>query len=121
MKYSVAIVLIFTLAVRPLLPLISYAVNYRYIVENLCENRAQPELRCNGKCYVFRQIAETGREHDTRDGRKILFPYIDVFIAEEGICYFCGIAGTDDRSISTFYSVRYLPILYSDIFHPPVA
>ncbi|MDQ1095216.1 MULTISPECIES: hypothetical protein [Chryseobacterium] len=111
----------FTLAVQPLLPLINYAVHYDYIVENLCENRAQPELMCNGKCYVFRQLAKNGREQASQDSRKTVFPYVDVFVAEEGMFSFCGTADMDDRAVTIFCEDCYLPLLYSRIFHPPLA
>lgn len=42
---------------RVALPLMEYALNYRYIVTELCENKDKPELDCCGKCYVKKQIA----------------------------------------------------------------
>lgn len=38
------------------LPLIEYALDYQRIVAEKCENLALPELECNGKCYVSKQI-----------------------------------------------------------------
>jgi valyl-tRNA synthetase len=39
--------------------LINYAVNYDYIVKNLCENRNIPQSTCKGKCYVEKELAKT--------------------------------------------------------------
>jgi len=44
------------------LPLIEYAIDYRRIVAEKCENIAKPELECNGKCYLAKQIEPTGPE-----------------------------------------------------------
>ncbi|AZB28413.1 hypothetical protein [Chryseobacterium balustinum] len=59
--------------------MINYAVNYEYIVENLCENKAKPELMCNGKCYVSKELTKTNQEQTTQNGHKISVPSIDVF------------------------------------------
>ncbi|MFN8277564.1 MAG: hypothetical protein U0T84_08780 [Chitinophagales bacterium] len=39
-----------------------YSLNRQYYVEKLCENRNRPEMHCNGKCYLSRQLkkAEEG-------------------------------------------------------------
>ena len=49
---------------KPLWPLVEYAVNYNYIVENLCENKDKPTLNCNGKCFLAKQLA---KESGTKD------------------------------------------------------
>ena len=43
---------------KPLWPLAEYALNYDYIVENLCENKDKPMLNCNGKCFLAKQLAK---------------------------------------------------------------
>jgi hypothetical protein len=37
-------------------------INKEYIEHQLCENRSNPQLHCNGKCYLSRQLkkAEAG-------------------------------------------------------------
>ncbi|MCX8532177.1 hypothetical protein [Chryseobacterium luquanense] len=36
-----------------------YAVDYQYISEELCVNRKNVDLHCNGKCYLARELAKT--------------------------------------------------------------
>lgn len=36
---------------------VHYLVDYDNISENHCENKDKPELQCNGKCYLNKQIA----------------------------------------------------------------
>ncbi|NKI27053.1 hypothetical protein HCG49_10810 [Arenibacter sp. 6A1] len=44
--------------IKPFWPVAEYAINYDYIVENLCENRDKPLLNCDGKCYLAKQLAK---------------------------------------------------------------
>ena len=36
-----------------------YTVNKTYVAEELCQNKARPELKCNGKCYLAKQLRAT--------------------------------------------------------------
>ena len=47
---------------KPIAPLVDYAVNYEYIVEVLCINKEVPETQCDGKCYLRSQLAEAEEE-----------------------------------------------------------
>lgn len=35
---------------------ISYSINKAYIANNLCVNQDMPEMNCNGKCYLNKQL-----------------------------------------------------------------
>ncbi|MAP55490.1 hypothetical protein [Altibacter sp.] len=43
---------------KPLWPVAEYVMNYDFIVERLCENRGKPEMECNGKCYLSKQLSK---------------------------------------------------------------
>ncbi|MGB5555970.1 MAG: hypothetical protein WBM83_15045, partial [Flavobacteriaceae bacterium] len=50
-----------TMLLKPLWPIAEYIMNYDYIVNVLCENKDKPQLKCNGTCYLAKQLAkETG-------------------------------------------------------------
>ncbi|GAB1307479.1 hypothetical protein KH5_01620 [Urechidicola sp. KH5] len=51
---------------QPVMPLIEYNLNKEYIVSVLCENRNKPELGCNGKCYIAKEISNSHnhQEHE---------------------------------------------------------
>lgn len=34
----------------------NYLINNDLIVKNLCENRSRPELHCEGKCVLIKQV-----------------------------------------------------------------
>lgn len=36
--------------------LLHFMVNRAYIVEHYCENRGKPQMHCDGKCYLNKQL-----------------------------------------------------------------
>ena len=106
---------------RPLVPLAEYAVNYDYISEVLCVNKSNPELHCNGKCYLKKEIAKTNDTDSSplnktkNSGQKLLDIYVLPEITE--------IRKTENAFFSnlnfrdkTAYSFLFL----KHIFRPPV-
>lgn len=57
MKFCVYIFL-FAVVFRPAFPFLDYVVNYHYITTELCENKNAPELHCNGKCHLKKELAK---------------------------------------------------------------
>ncbi len=49
---------------RPVMPLANYLINQDYIAEFLCINKDKPELECNGKCYLTKQLKEISEEKE---------------------------------------------------------
>ena len=79
MKYYVYI-LCFCFLFRPVFPAFEYVANYDYIAKVLCINKDQPELNCNGKCYLMKQLAKSvTKENDpkkTASNLKIEIPVL---------------------------------------------
>lgn len=48
--------------VKPLWPIAEYVMNYDYIVNVLCENKDKPQLKCDGKCYLSKQLAKEAEQ-----------------------------------------------------------
>ncbi len=46
-----------------------YHLNKAYITQQLCENRNNPKLHCNGHCYLSKQLkkAEEGEQKQTKN------------------------------------------------------
>lgn len=106
---------------RPLIPWVEYAVNYDYIVETLCINKSRPELHCNGKCYLTREITKNN-EADSfplgkskNSGQKLLDIYILPEIADV-ITPVKVLASGTGYSYTTDYSFLFL----NPVFRPPV-
>ena len=60
-----------------------YSVNKTYVAEELCQNKARPELKCNGKCYLAKQLrkAEEPVPGSTSPERSLKLKSVD-WIAE---------------------------------------
>ncbi len=79
MKKLVSIVLAVTIISQNLVYAgigVYYHLNKTYIGQKLCENRNNPALHCNGRCYLSKQLkkAETGESKSAQiiKGRKVL-------------------------------------------------
>ncbi|MET3034987.1 hypothetical protein ABXT08_02680 [Chryseobacterium sp. NRRL B-14859] len=121
MKFLYSILFTFYMVFRPLIPVVEYAVNYDYIKEVLCINKNKPELHCNGKCYLSKELAKTNDTESLplgktkNSGQKILDIYILPAITE--ITY-------SERSLffnfNFIYEADYSFLFLKSIFKPPV-
>ena len=97
MKFFVSFFIVFTIALCPVLPLVNYAVNYDYIVRNLCKNNKEFQSTCKGKCYIKKELSKTEKQTPSQNIR--IFS-IDVFISNEILTYFNTFK--DDFFLKTF-------------------
>ncbi|WP_276390311.1 hypothetical protein [Eudoraea chungangensis] len=63
MKAVVILFVAVLMLAKPLWPIAEYITNYDYIVTVLCENRDNPQLQCNGKCYLSKQFTKESKEN----------------------------------------------------------
>jgi len=117
LKLIFNLLLVFYLVLKPVLPLVEYAVNYDYISDVLCINKKKPELHCNGKCYLGKELAKNSSEDSKSKNptQKIIDCYIPVEIAAVktvGQRFFTSLTFKH----TTDYSYLYL----KHIFRPPI-
>lgn len=119
MKFLLSFFIIFTIAIRPVLPLVNYAVNYDYIVKNLCENRKVIESDCKGKCFVKKELAKT--EKQSNNSQNIKIAGLDVFLSNE-ILFFSDQthSGNQLKNPNSGYIDFHTSEFFSRIFHPPL-
>ena len=74
-------VLLVKICVIPVIYL-DYEIRRDYIISNLCENRAQPILLCNGKCWLEKELAAAKKQDERRAESsflaKLLSPVINI-------------------------------------------
>ena len=68
---KLVIIIALTLLLKPVLPVAGYIINYDYIVKELCENKDNSALKCNGKCQLKKELANAssgteGTNHERR-------------------------------------------------------
>lgn len=52
---------------KPILPVVEYVVLYDYIKNELCVNKDKPELKCNGKCHLKKEMAKASDSEDDKE------------------------------------------------------
>lgn len=100
------------------MPLINYAVNYEYIVKNLCENKDITDSSCKGKCFVQKELAKTEKQSNNFQNIKIVG--IDVFISGDILSFSAINSEFLNEKVDADHSVLYKSQSFSKIFHPPL-
>ena len=95
----------------------NFLYNQDYIVANLCENIDKPELECNGKCHLKKELTE-GTKKNQED--KIVISENTLFFTNEVIeivleepIYFT------QKLDYSYYLEKDIDGYYSFVFHPP--
>lgn len=52
---------------RPAIPFLEYWLNYDYIVNELCENKDKPQIHCDGKCHLNKELAKNNSNSDSQE------------------------------------------------------
>lgn len=121
MKSLFTFFIIFTIALRPVMPLVDYAVNYDFITNNLCENKSKPQLLCNGKCYLKKEIAKTSTDQSKNDFRISISGFTDIFVINENFEFFTITDyNYESSNFNSELDFSYKFNLFSNIFHPPL-
>ncbi len=118
---SIIIIIVLSFIIKPIFPLVDYVVNYEYITKTLCVNKAKPQMNCNGKCHLVKELAKAAesdkpissdKKQAAQEIEVLFFQSIQSF--ECGSCAFIPNQKTND-SYSDLYS-----FLNSRVFeHPP--
>jgi hypothetical protein len=120
MKKLIVIVALVML-LKPILPVADYIINYDYISKVLCENKAKPELKCNGKCQLMKELAKASEQE------KPISPHKKIQILETEVLFFQEIKPLvvrqiyfqHKKAIGDHYSNLYFHLDGFAVFHPP--
>ena len=97
-----------------LAPLVYYISNQDYISQNLCENRDQLNLDCNGKCYLNEQLSETTQKNN-QENRIHIEKYPELISLSIFSKVLCSHLVLVYPNFCNLYSFDYK----NDVFHPP--
>lgn len=107
---------------KPILPVAEYVMNYEYISKALCENKAKPELKCNGKCHLMKELAKAseGEKPLSSDKKNSPKQAIEIlYCIEVTEISFRQIYFHNTTSIGDNYSNLYFHLNSCAAFHPP--
>lgn len=121
MKTATIILSLFMLF-KPVLPVLEYVVFYDYIKNELCINKDKPELECNGRCHLKKEIAKAADSENSKEKHRFSVAdnhfavYQQMLFSQHQLLFLEGIS----KRISFLYGVDYT-FSYSDfIFRPPI-
>ncbi|HJS00541.1 MAG TPA: hypothetical protein VJ780_06370 [Flavobacterium sp.] len=116
-------ILVLFILVKPVIPVLDYIVNYEYIATELCENVSKPELKCNGKCHLAKELAKASESEKPISSNKknVSHTKAEVLFCNEiekaNILfdfYFL------EKRKAVFYQDLYKSVAFYSIFHPPI-
>lgn len=120
MKRTVLLLALYIL-LKPAVPVIDFVFNYGYIITELCINRDKPELECNGKCYLKKELAEASQdENPISQDRKIPMPGSELFFQVPILVYPEMAPETYTSTLPISTNTNYLQQETDDIFRPPI-
>ncbi len=106
---------------KPLFPVLEYALNYEYISKVLCENKDKPEMKCNGKCHLMKEMAKAAEdEKPISSDKKTVHTESEILFFQPLVSYDLGNEywPTSKEPIS-HYSNLYHFCQLTSVFHPP--
>lgn len=115
------IIVALTLLLKPVLPVLGYALNYDYIINELCENRNNTALNCYGKCQLKKELAKASDsgESNSAEDRKIKIGEQEIlFVAAIDNVVF-SMVNNLHRITDSYFSLYSYKISFK-IFHPPL-
>lgn len=68
---------------KPLMPFVEYIVDYDYISTVLCINKEKPELKCNGKCHLMKELAKSAEDEKPISEKKSSVKEIEILFFQE--------------------------------------
>lgn len=94
-----------------------YSVNIEYIINELCENKDKPELKCKGKCFLKKKMAQADEtEKKTNEiFKQIEFP---AFIPNSTLTF-----SFEYKDLTSHFATLkdlYSHNIHAKIFHPPL-
>ena len=119
---KILIIVILSIFLKPILPVIDYIVNYDYISNVLCENKAKPQLKCNGKCHLMKELAKASENEkpinsDKKDNSKHEIELL--YCNELSEINFRQIYFHNKTSVGDNYANLYFHTVGCSVFHPP--
>lgn len=121
-KYFGLIIAFFILA-KPILPLVDYWVNYDYIANELCENKAKPEMHCDGKCHLKKELAkavEDEKSASSSDKKNTSKQEVELLFFENKILQLSKVFLTStSKEVNNHYQNLYGYLTAHAVFHPP--
>lgn len=111
----------FFLAFKPLVPVVEYVLNYDQIVREFCINREKQEMMCNGKCYLFDELAKTSDADSSHGISSKTLKIQEIYLFAESLnLNLIKFENSEKTSIINYFENTYDFKFLESVFHPPL-
>lgn len=119
---KIAFIIVLFLFLKPLFPVLEYAVNYEYISKVLCVNKAKPILHCNGKCHLMKELAKAqeGEKQTSSHKKNSTVETVEFFFESYSDLSMFVFQFNRKKTLHSKYSDLYSHLKLHAIFHPPI-
>jgi hypothetical protein len=95
--------------------LVNYNLNHDYIVESFCINKAKPEMKCEGKCHLRKELKKNDEQQKEPKNLKEFSQLVFCFCHSD---YNLDAAPAGKTLFHAGIDILHSPYL-AGIFHPP--
>ncbi|GLB49869.1 hypothetical protein Y10_22370 [Neptunitalea sp. Y10] len=108
---------------KPIIPVMEYIVFYDYIKNELCENKDKPEMHCDGKCYLAKQLAKASEtEKDSKEKKQLTSNTVLEFYQELPASFnFYTSSGFTQPKTTAYKCIFYKLLDTTRLLRPPIS
>lgn len=118
---KIVIILALFIFLKPVIPVLDYMANYEYIAKELCINKAKPQMHCNGKCHLMKQLAQSSEtEKPVQNDKKISVFESEWFYTATFYLEIYKKPKFVTTKNTYIYKNLYQHLFGFDFFHPPI-
>ncbi|MBQ0788969.1 MAG: hypothetical protein KBT69_15830 [Oceanihabitans sp.] len=116
--------MLFAFAFKPMYyvgQVLYYELNIDYIVDTYCVNKDKPELQCNGKCHLAKQLQPVSNNNNSNDAiSSLVEAFTFVYYNEYPSMAFHTVFFLESRESSFFHTNNYAYSFAHSHFKPPI-
>ena len=101
---------------------IDYELRKDYIIQNYCVNKTRPELHCDGKCYLAKQIQKAEKQDEKQATNNFLTKLLSFEVVQNTNIYsaYFPLKAFVEKSATNYFYKNNLSHLHTfAFFHPP--
>ena len=95
-----------------------YHLNKTYISQKLCENRSNPKMHCNGKCYLSKQLKKA-EEGEQKQSQNIVKEKDEIISKNNEVLLVSFLSAFTSRAFNPFKSSYPVSDYRNDLVKPP--
>lgn len=117
---NITFLIAFLLLFKPLFPVVEYAFDYDYISKVLCVNKEKPQMKCNGKCHLMKELAKNAETEKPASEKKNNFKDVENLVPPTvSTTTFQPKIKAEKLLVNSAYTNLYKSVFELTTFHPP--